>query len=88
MASAMTAIAIKRSDQRARLKNSHHTRMTADIAIAANMPASPTSTSKNWAPGATTGKTYLINTSRAAAVTPGQRRRGLSEAGTWVCVDI
>ena len=61
--------ALARSDQSARLKNSHHTRMM-------NAPATPASIPMAPAPGNTRGVTTRTRTIRTAAATPGHRRRG------------
>ena len=68
-ATSISTIAAARSDQSARLKNSHHTRMMNAPATPASMPTAP-------APGNKSGVTTLTSTIRTAAATPGHRRRG------------
>ncbi len=68
-ATSISTIAAARSDQSARLKNSHHTRMMNAPATPASMPTAP-------APGNKSGVTTRTSTIRTAAATPGHRRRG------------
>ncbi len=76
-ATIIKARAPKRSDQRARLKNTHHRMMT-------NAQASPPRTLNIMASGKTRGTTNLISTSSTAASTPGQSRSGFRGVGSSV----
>jgi hypothetical protein len=60
-------MAPRRSDQGARLKNTHHTRI-------ANAPTTEPIIPKTVASGTTMGMTNLITHSRNAAATPGHSR--------------
>src|SRR5687767_3247819 len=63
-------LAPTRSDQGARLKNTHQTTI-------ASPPASPPMTAKGSAAGATTGTAYLTRNCSITMTTPGHSRSGL-----------
>jgi hypothetical protein len=72
----MKAMASTRSDQGARLKNSHHNR----IASAQTIPPIPP---KKMASGLNAGMTNLDKHNSTAAMTPGHSRSGFL-AGTFI----
>ena len=77
IATAMTPSEINRSDQGARLKKNHHSRITRAKSTPPKVEINMASMPPISRLGTTAGRINLKNTSSTAAVTPGQRRRGL-----------
>src|SRR5688572_17800652 len=77
-AAAMTTSAPIRSDQGARLKNSHQMRIRA-------APTTPTSTPLRSASGMKKGITYRTSTISATIATPGHKRSALSPTACREC---
>ena len=77
-ATTIRTMAPTRSDQGARLKNSHHT-------TTANPPTNPAQhPDRAVAPGTTMGTTNLTSHSSTTATTPGHSRSGFRGAGAAV----
>ncbi len=70
-------MALRRSDQGARLKNSHHTTIASVQTTEPSNPIRLPSIPKNSASGATAGTPNLNSGSSTAASTPGHSRRDL-----------
>src|SRR5262245_57906447 len=77
----ISTMAPKRSDQGARLRNSHHKTI-------ANAPKSPPNNPSATASGSTTGTTNLITANSTPATTPGHSRSGFREVGSSGCAIV
>ncbi|CAN5769047.1 hypothetical protein BH20ACI3_BH20ACI3_22430 [soil metagenome] len=84
-ATIIRAMAPKRSDQGARLRNTHHTTITNAQKTPPITPKNVAGNPKYVASGATTGTTNLTSIRSAAATTPGHSRSGFSSVGSSVC---
>ena len=78
---AITANAASRSDHRARLKKTHHTKIASKHT---SMPINPMIV----ASGLMAGTTYLKSNRSTAATTPGHRRSGFLGMGSSKCLSV
>ncbi len=80
-ATIIRTMAPKRSDQGARLRNTHHTTI-------ASAPTSSPITPNPMAPGTTIGTTNLASHCSTTATTPGHSRSFFCELGSSVCAIV